>query len=137
METWAPWQAKTSWPCVTQTSDNGCLVVGSKGAVFSDCPWNTRFVMLPQEEFAGFEGPRPTLPRSPGHHAEWIRACKGEAKPFSRFDIGGPQTEMLLLGNVAVLAGRPIEYDPMTGTIAGDVEADQFLHRKYRSGWSL
>ena len=118
-------------------TQHGCLVSGSKGSVFSECPWNTRFVMLPQKQFEGFDGPGKTLPRSPGHHAEWIRACKGGPKTFSPFSIGGPQTEMLLLGNVAMLAGGPIEYDPMTGKISGDGDAEKFLHREYRSGWSL
>jgi len=119
-------------------TDNGCLVVGSEGSVFSECPWNTRFVMLPQKKFEGFAGPQPFLPRSPGHHAEWIRACKGDdTKPFSRFEIGACQTEMLLLGNVAALAGHPVEYDPRAGRVVGDEEAQKFLHREYRSPWSL
>ena len=118
-------------------TDHGCLVVGTKGSVFSECPWNTRFVMLPQKDFEGFQGPQPFLQRSPGHHAEWIRACKGEGKPFSNFDVGGPQTEMLLLGNVAMLAGHPIEYDPRAGKVIDDAAANRFLHREYRSGWSL
>lgn len=118
-------------------TDHGCLLVGSKASVFSDCPWNTRFVLLPQKKFEGFQGPGKTLPRSPGHHAEWIRACKGQQKPFSRFDVGGPQTEMLLLGNVALLAGHPIEYEPLAGKIVGEDQSNRLLHRTYRSGWSL
>jgi hypothetical protein len=118
-------------------TDWGCLLVGTEASVFSDCPWNTRFVLLPEKKFEGFKGPGNTLPRTPGHHAEWIRACKGEGKPFSHFDVGGPQTEMILLGNVATLAGHPIEYDPMAGKIVNDADANRFLHREYRSGWSL
>ena len=118
-------------------TDHGCLLVGSEASVFSECPWNTRFVMLPQDKFVGFEGPAKTLPRSPGHHAEWILACKGEGKPFSRFDVGGPQTEMLLLGNVASLVKRPIEYDPVAGKVVDDEQANRLLHREYRSGWTL
>ncbi len=118
-------------------TDHGCLLVGSEGSVFSECPWNTRFLMLPQRKFQGFEGPRPTLPRSPGHHAEWIRACKGGMEAFSPFSLGGPQTEMLLLGNVALLAGHAIEYDPLKGKVVGDDAANEFLHRDYREGWTL
>ncbi len=124
-------------PLQSKMTDHGCLLTGSNATVFSECPWNTRFVLLPHKKFEGFTGPQPTLPRSPGHHAEWIRACKGESKTFSPFSVGGPQTEMLLLGNVALLAGRPIEYDPLTGKIAGDAQAERFLHREYRPGWSL
>ncbi|NQT84717.1 Gfo/Idh/MocA family oxidoreductase [bacterium] len=116
---------------------SGCLLVGSKGAIFSECPWNTRFVLLPEKQFEGIQGPPLTLPRSPGHHAEWIRACKGGAKPLSSFDIGGPLAEVILLSIAALLVGHPIEYDPLSGKIVNCAEANRFLHREYRSGWSL
>ncbi len=115
----------------------GCLVKGSQGAIFTSCPWNTRLELLPKEKFQGFQGPSPTLPRSPGHHAEWILACKGGPKPFSGFEIGGPMTEMVQLVHVASLAGRPIEYDPLAGVIVNPAEANQLLHRPYRQGWTL
>jgi len=115
----------------------GCLVKGSQGAVFASCPWNTRLELLPKEKFQGFKGPSPTLPRSPGHHAEWIRACKGGPKPFSGFEIGGPMSEMVQLVHVASLAGGPIEYDPLAGVIVNLAEANQLLHRPYRQGWTL
>ncbi len=118
-------------------TDTGCLLVGSKGGILSPDPWNTRFVLLPQKQFEGFQGPPPTLPRSPGHHAEWIQGCKGVAKPFSSFDIGAPLTETVLLGNAALLVGHPIEYDPLSGKIVNCSEANRFLHREYRQGWSL
>jgi len=115
----------------------GCLVKGNQGAIFTSCPWNTRLELLPKEKFQGFKGPSPTLPRSPGHHAEWILACKGGPKPFSGFEIGGPMTEMVQLVHVASLAGGPIEYDPLTGVIVNSAEANQLLHRPYRPGWTL
>ena len=115
----------------------GCLVSGSKGAIFSSCPWNTRFLLLPQAQYADHKGPVPTLPRSPGHHAEWIQACKGGPPPFSPFAIGGPLTELILLAHVAALAGRSIDYDPLAGKIVNCAEANPLLHREYRTGWTL
>jgi hypothetical protein len=115
----------------------GCLVSGTKGAVFSSCPWNTRYELLPAAQFQNFKGPEPILPRPGSHHAEWVRACKGGPRTFSSFDIGGPLTEMVLLAHVAGLAGRPIEYDPLTGTITNYAEGNALLHRQYRTGWSL
>ena len=114
----------------------GCLVKGDQGAIFTSCPWNTRLELLPKEKFQEFKGPAPTVPRSPGHHAEWIRACKGGPKPFSSFEIGGPMTEMVQLVHVATLAGGPIEYDPLAGVIVNSAEANQLLHRTYRPGWT-
>ncbi|MGA2618373.1 MAG: Gfo/Idh/MocA family oxidoreductase [Thermoguttaceae bacterium] len=115
----------------------GCLVKGSQGAIFTSCPWNTRLELLPKEKFQGFRGPAPSVPRSPGHHAEWILACKGGPKPFSGFEIGGPMTEMVQLVHVASLAGGPIEYDPLSGVIVNSAQANELLHRPYRPGWTL
>ncbi len=115
----------------------GCLVSGAKGAILSSCPWNTRFELLPKATFEGYQGPAPTLPRVPGHHAEWIAACKGGPKTFSSFEIGGPLTEIILLGHVATLANQPIEYDPLAGKIVNCPAANPLLHREYRAGWTL
>lgn len=118
-------------------SEHGCLVSGAKGAILSECPWNTRFLLLPEKEFEGFEGPARTIPRSPGHHAEWIRAVKGEGKAFSSFAVGAPMTELLLVGQAAILAGKPIEYDISSGKITNLPDANPLLTREYRAGWRL
>jgi Oxidoreductase family, NAD-binding Rossmann fold/Oxidoreductase family, C-terminal alpha/beta domain len=115
----------------------GCLVSGNKGAILSSCPWNTRFLLLPAAQFEGYQGPQPSIARSPGHHAEWIRACKSGPPPFSSFAMGGPMTELILLGHLASLAGRAIEYDPLAGKIVNCPEANPLLHREYRAGWTL
>ncbi len=117
--------------------EGGCLLVGSKGSLLSTDSWNTGFVLLPRQKFEGFQGPPRTLPRSPGHHREWIEACKGGPKPMSSFDYGGPLTEIVLLGNVAVLVGHPIEFDPLKGQIVNCSASNRFLHREYRRGWRL
>ncbi|MCL4179726.1 MAG: Gfo/Idh/MocA family oxidoreductase [Verrucomicrobia bacterium] len=116
----------------------GDLVVGSKGSLYSDCPWNTRFILLPEAQFDGFKGgPPETLPRSPGHHREWVDACKGQGQTFSPFEIGGPLTEMLQLANLATLVEGPLEYDIAGGRILNSDRADSLLHRQYRAGWTL
>ena len=67
--------------------------------------------LLPEREFAGYVEPKPTLPRSPGHHAEWIEACKTGKPTGTNFDYSAQLTELVLLGNVALRAGRRIEWD--------------------------
>ena len=118
-------------------TDWGCLVGGQKGAVFSDCPWNTRFKLLPEATFKGFKGPKRSIPRSPGHHAEWVRACKGGPKPLANFDYSGPLTETVLLGNVAARAGRKLLWDGPNFRITNVPEANEYLRRQYRKGWTL
>src|SRR6266404_668410 len=116
----------------------GDLLVGAKGSIYSDCPWNTRFVLLPKDQFQSIQAGTPqTLPVSIGHHREWVEACKGNGKTFSSFDIGGPLTELMQLINVATLVPGPIEYDPLNGRATNSKEAENLLHRQYRSGWVL
>ncbi len=116
----------------------GDLLVGSKGTLYSECPWNTHFVLLPEKRFDGFKGgPAPSLPRTDNHHREWADACRGRGTTFSSFAIGGPLTEFMQLGNVAAQVAGPLDYDTISGRILNNDQADALLHREYRNGWSI
>jgi predicted dehydrogenase len=54
-----------------QGFDSGVLFEGEKGQLLADYG---RYRLLPEDAFRDFQPPRPTLPRSPGHHREWLRA---------------------------------------------------------------
>jgi len=116
----------------------GDLLVGNKGSIYSDCPWNTRYALLPRSKFEGHKsGPPETIPVSIGHHREWVEACKGNGKTFSSFEIGGPLTELMQLVNVATLVEGAFEYDPLTGSVKNSERASDLLHRDYRKGWTI
>ena len=55
--------------------------------------------------------PAPTLPRTPSHHHEWASACLGKGTTLSPFSYASVLTESLLLGNVALRAGKTIQWD--------------------------
>jgi hypothetical protein len=114
----------------------GCLLIGTEGMIHST-GHNMSFNLLPEEKFKGFEGPPRTLPRASGHEREWLGACKGGPSAMSNFDYAGPLAEFVLLGNVATLVGKSIEFDPIDMKIINDAEADQALGYEYRQGWSL
>ncbi|HTI72112.1 MAG TPA: Gfo/Idh/MocA family oxidoreductase [Candidatus Limnocylindria bacterium] len=113
---------------------NGTLFVGTKGMLLADYD---RHVLLPQKAFAGFQAPAPFIPKSIGHHKEWIEACKGRGKPLCNFDYSGPLTEAVLLGNVAFRTGKELEWDAKNMRAKNAPEADEFIQYKYREGWSL
>jgi hypothetical protein len=46
-------------------------------------------------------------------------------------------TETVLLGNVAIRAQQRIHWDPEQMKITNLPEANKFLKREYRAGWSL
>jgi hypothetical protein len=114
----------------------GSLLVGQQGYVYGTGHSATT-VLLPEEKFADVEDPPQVLPRQGGPEQEWFRACKGEKPGLSNFDYSGPQTEFLMLGNVATQFDGPLEYDPLAMKITNNAEADSQLSCEYRQGWSL
>lgn len=114
--------------------DSGVLFVGSKGMLLSDYGKN---VLLPEDKFHDYKRPEPTIPKSLGHHAEWIHACKTGEPTTCNFEYAGRLTEANHLGNVAYRVGKPLEWDPVALRATNAPEADQFIRRQYRKGWTL
>jgi len=116
----------------------GDLLVGSKGTLYSRDPWNTNFVLLPEDKFKDVKhGPPQTLLRNTDHYREWTEACKNNGETFSSFEIGGPMTELMQLINLATLFEEALEYDTQSGRILNSPRANRLLHREYRRGWSI
>ncbi len=113
---------------------NGVLFVGTKGMLLADY---RKHMLLPEEEFVDFRRPEPFIPDSPGHHHEFLLACRGEGKTGSPFSYAGPLTEANHLGNVAYRVGKKIKWDPKKMVCIGCSEADPFIQRQPREGWSL
>ena len=116
---------------------NGFVIIGDKGRLFSGDAYGASYTLAPEEKFAFFKKPEPTIPRSPGHHAEWVRACKGGEPAMSNFDYASALTETVLLGNLATLAGEPINWDAENMRAVNCRKVDRYINRPYRKGWSL
>lgn len=115
--------------------NEGCLFIGENGMLLADY---SKHLLLPEDKFAKFEKPKPYIPSSPGQQAEWILACKGEGpQPLCHFGYSGPLTEANHLGNVAFRAGKKLEWDSKNMKFPNAPDAEKFLGRKYRDGWSL
>jgi predicted dehydrogenase len=114
---------------------NGSILVGDQGTMFVTDPYGASIRLLPEKKFQNFQGPAESIPRSPGHHREWIQACKGGPAPLSEFGYAADLTEAILLGNVALRVGKRITWDPQSLSCPNAPEAGQFLRRDYRNGW--
>ncbi len=112
----------------------GHLFIGDKGMLLSDY---RKHVLLPEKKFADFKGPDPFIPRSPGHHQDWVTACKGGAPTLSNFEYAGLLTEANHLGNVAYRAEKKIQWDTKEMRATNAPNAEQFIKRDYRKGWKL
>jgi hypothetical protein len=115
--------------------DNGSLFIGDACKLIVD--HGSAPILLPKAKFENFKGPEPYLKLSPGHHQEWILACKTGSPTGSNFGYAGPLTEAVLLGNVAIRVNRKINYDGVQMRITDDAEANALLHPGYRKGWKL
>jgi hypothetical protein len=82
--------------------------------------------------------PAKSIPRVAGsHEQDWARACKEGKKAGAAFEYSGPLTEICLLGNVAKRLDARILWDPAGLRAANNAEADVWIRRPYRQGWSL
>jgi hypothetical protein len=82
--------------------------------------------------------PAKTIPRvEGGHFAERIRACKGGAPAGSNFDYSSRLTEVVLLSNVAIRAGRRIEWDGAAQKVTNLASANQYVTKTYRAGFGV
>jgi hypothetical protein len=96
-----------------------------------------KHLLLPEKDFAGFKRPEPFIPKSIGHHAEWIHACKTGAPTTCNFQYGGWLTEANHLGNVAYRTGQKLVWDSAKLKATNTRAADPFIRREYRKGWKL
>jgi hypothetical protein len=96
-----------------------------------------KHVLLPEERFKDFQPPEPFIPKSLGHHAEWVRACKTGEPTTCHFDYAGALTEANLLGVVAYRLGKKLEWDPVALKAKNCPEAEALIRPKYREGWTL
>jgi predicted dehydrogenase len=113
---------------------NGVLFVGDKGLLLADYG---KHVLLPEKAFAGFIRPKELIPKSRGHHAEWVDACKSGRPTTCNFEYSGWLTEANHLGNVAFRVGKKLVWDAATMKAQGCPEADAYVRRDYRKGWKL
>ena len=116
---------------------SGVVLMGEKGRLFAGDDYGHSYQLLPEADFTDFKKPEPTLPRSPGHHEEWIRACKGGEPAMSNFDYASALTETILLGNLAIVTGKPIYWDAANMKAINCPEADYYINTPYRKGWTL
>lgn len=110
------------------------LFEGERGRLLADYGSNKLFL----EPGLTAETPPQTIPASIGHHQEWIKACKTRGETTCNFDYSGALAEAVLLGNVSYRAGgKRLEWDAEKLKATNCPEADQFLKREYRAGWTL
>jgi len=138
--------------------DGGVLLVGTKGKMLMDC-YGANPRLLPSLLMKEKAMPKPTIKRVPeGHYLQWVNACiagYGKGETSSPFEYAGPFTESILMGNLAIRSAMRIDptvsgwgkskftgrkkllWDAKNMKITNFDEANQYVRRQYRDGWTL
>jgi len=137
--------------------DGGIIFEGSTGKLMAGL-FGRNPTLLPTARMKELDLPKPEQPLveggSDGHQQQWVKACKEGygAYTSSAFDMAGPLTETVLMGNLAVRSyslqekgkdrpGYPgrkqLLWDGPNMEITNFVEANRFVRRNYRGDWSF
>ncbi|HTL29506.1 MAG TPA: Gfo/Idh/MocA family oxidoreductase [Tepidisphaeraceae bacterium] len=125
------------WKLPDKFHGEGIMFIGEGGKMLF-----TNFgehILLPEEQFKAFKPPAQTIPKSPGHQAEWINACleNNPSATSAPFSYGGPLTETAILGTIAFRAQKALDWDAANMKFTNAPEAEKLMGSEYRSGWSL
>jgi hypothetical protein len=93
--------------------------------------------LLPKERHDAYQLPPQMLSRSPGHHRDWIRACKGGEPACSNFSVAGPLAEWIAMGVIASRVEGKLEWDAAKMRFTNSPEANRYVRPQVRKGWRL
>jgi predicted dehydrogenase len=116
--------------------EGGAILVGSKGKLMHNTYGaNPRLLPKSLQDSAG--KPPQKLARIPNeqHEMNWVDSIKNKTEACSPFEYASKLTEVMLLGVVSLHAGKKITYDGANMKVTNVPEANQYLSRRYRTGW--
>jgi len=80
---------------------------------------------------------RPSGDHRQGHRRDFLDCVKTRAQTITPVDIGHRSSIVAHLGNIAMMVGREIRWDPKREQIINDLEAGRMLGRSMRSPWHI
>lgn len=122
--------------------DSGAFIVGEKGVILHKSHGAGSAEILPESRRREYKDPEPTIPRveqtSAPHEHDWVRACKDGRPASSNFEYGGPLTEMVLAGVLAIrMKNKRLDWDGESMTVTNVPEANALVNPEYHNGWVL
>ncbi len=77
------------------------------------------------------------LGKSTSHQQDWLDCIRSRTRPAADVEIGARSVTVCHLGNLAYWNRRALKWDPKTWQFVGDAEANQWLDRDRREGYTL
>jgi predicted dehydrogenase len=119
--------------------EGGVFFLGEKGTLLHGT-YGAKPTIYPAALMEAARAVPKTLARiTTSHEMNWAAACKGHGAPTCPFEYAARLTEVMLLGIVALRAGQGVKlsYDGPGMRITNRPDANQYLTRRYRAGWSV
>jgi predicted dehydrogenase len=120
---------------------HGAMFKGDKGFVIADFG---RRLIIPDGRSGDmtYYKPRPEdelISDLGNFQKEWTRACKNgrPSETACNFEYSANMIENMCLGLAAFRAGTELEYDGAKGVVTNNAEANQYLTKPYRKGWTM
>jgi predicted dehydrogenase len=112
-------------------------IIYSKELTFKGGSHGSTLSIIPEEKAKEMASKLPVVPASPSnHYANFLKACKGEEKTRSPFDIAGPLSQVFCLGVIAQKFNAQLKFDRKTKQITNHAAANEMLKGlPPRKGW--
>jgi len=81
--------------------------------------------------------PRPAGDHRQGHRRDFLHCVKTRKTPITPAEVGQRSVTVAHLGNIAMILGRKIRWDPKRELFVNDDSANRMLSRTLRSPWQL
>jgi len=124
-------------PVGARFPQQGSIVVGTDGLLVLPHGGSAEPFVLPDSKMAAL--PQIDVPER-DHYREFVDVvlAGGKEKCSASFDYAGPLTESVLIGTVAAhFPGETLEFDAKALSFPRKRDANQYLTRSYRNGWSM
>lgn len=112
-------------------------IIYTKDLIFKGGSHGSTLSIIPEEKALEMQSKLPVVPKSPSNHFEnFLKACKGQEKTRSPFEIAGPLSQVFNLGVIAQRLNAKLEFDRKTKQITNNKLANQLLAGPPpRKGW--
>lgn len=115
-------------------NDGAAIVVGEDGVLVQPCDSALPMVF---RNGAQVKFDEPGV-KTTSHWHDWVDACMGKGKARAPFQVAGRLCEVLSLGAISSRFNKKtLEYDAVKGEITNDSDANAWVRRPYRDGWSV
>ncbi len=92
--------------------------------------------IIPEEKAKELGNRMPIIPTGTNHFENFFKACRGDEKPRSSFDISGPLSQVFCLGVIAQRLNTKLEFDIKNNIITNNSFANSLLvGPPPRKGW--